>query len=354
MARIAAVGTAVPEHVISQEAVQAFSRDHFSGSLDGLHRLLSVFDRAAIARRYFAMKPDWLAGAHSFAERNARFVEEATNLAASAAESCLERAGLDPMEVGTLLVVSTTGIATPSIDAYLIERLGMSPHTRRLPIWGLGCAGGVAGLARAAELARSEPSGFVMLVAVELCGITFCPEDRSKSNFIATALFGDGAGAVLVAGEEAEASGPRLLGAHSTLWPKTYDVMGWDVADDGFRVRFSREIPAFVRRYVRPAVEGFLKPYGLGPSDVAHHILHPGGPKVLGAYAEALELASELLVIPKAVLRDYGNMSSASVLFVLDRVLAESQATAGDYGLLFALGPGFSAEQLLIRWEEDA
>lgn len=354
MARIAAVGTASPPHVVLQGDAEAFSRDHFAGSLEDIDRLLPIFAHAGIARRHFAMPPAWLARYPSFAERNAQFVKEATDLAASAAERCLERAGLDPTEVGTLVVVSTTGLATPSLDAYLIQRLGMSPQTRRLPVWGLGCAGGVAGLARAAELARASSEGVVLIVAVELCGLTFCPEDRSKSSFVATALFGDGAGAVLVVGPDVEASGPRIVGAHSTLWPDTYDVMGWDVAEDGFRVRFSKDIPTFVRRFIRPAVEQFLKPYGLEPSDVAHHILHPGGPKVLGAYGEALELPSGRFAIPRAVLREYGNMSSASVLFVLDRTLSEARATPGDYGLLVALGPGFSAEQLLIRWEETA
>ncbi|MFQ6672231.1 MAG: type III polyketide synthase [Candidatus Tectimicrobiota bacterium] len=352
MARIAAVGTAVPPHGVTQEAVQAFSRDHFAGALDELPRLLPVFEHAAIARRYFSMPPDWFAHAPSFAERNAHFVEAATTLAAATAEQCLERAGRDPAEIGTVLVVSTTGLATPSIDAYLIQRLGLSPHTRRLPLWGLGCAGGVVGLARAADLARAAPESFVLLVAVELCALTFCPEDRSKSNFIATALFGDGAGAVLVAGPGTGASGPRIVGAHSTLWPGTDDVMGWDVAEDGFRVRFSKDIPTFVRRHLSPAVEQFLKPYGLGPADVAHHVVHPGGPRVLGAYAEALGIPDDRLAIPRAVLCEYGNMSSASVLFVLDRTLSEGHARTGDYGLLLALGPGFSAEQLLIRWEE--
>lgn len=352
MPRIAAVGTAVPPYSVSQESAQELSREHFSDHLDELPRLLDIFGHAKVSRRYFALPPRWVASRGSFAERNAPFLEEATKLAAEAAERCLAKAGRDAAEVGTLVFVSTTGIAAPSIDAYLIQRLGMGGNTRRLPVWGLGCAGGVAGLARASELSLSDPGGLTLLVAVELCGLTFCPEDRSKSNFIATALFGDGAAAVLVAGPRAGSPGPRIVGAHSTLWPDTYDVMGWDVAEDGFRVRFSRDIPTIVRRLLRPAVEQFLKPHGLSPADVAHYITHPGGPKVLAAYGEALGLTAEKLSAARSVLAEYGNMSSVSVLFVLERILAEAKAAPGDYGLLTALGPGFSSEQLLIRWEE--
>jgi alkylresorcinol/alkylpyrone synthase len=353
MPRIVAVATAVPPHAVTQQVAQAFSRDHFAVAFEDIHRLLPIFDHAAIARRYFTRPPTWLANAPSFAERNAHFAEEATTLAAEAARGCLEQAARDPLEVETLVFVSTTGIAAPSVDAYLIQRLGMSPHTRRLPVWGLGCAGGVAGLARSADLARATPEGLVLLVTVETCGLTFCPKDLSKSNFVASALFGDGAGAVLVAGPKADATGPRILGAQSTLWPGTEDVMGWDVAEDGFRVKFSRDIPTIVRRLLRPAVERFLKPYGLSPSDITHYISHPGGPRVMGAYAEALGLEPDQLTLARSVLREYGNMSSSSVLFVLERTFKEVQAAPGDYGLLLALGPGFSAEQLLIQWENS-
>jgi alkylresorcinol/alkylpyrone synthase len=229
----------------------------------------------------------------------------------------------------------------------------MSLNARRLPVWGLGCAGGVAGLARAAELTLTEPEGLVLLVAVETCGLTFCPEDRTKSNFIATALFGDGAGAVLVAGPKAEARGPRIVGSHSTLWPESYDIMGWDITEEGFRVKFSRDIPTIVRRYLRPVVEQFLKQHGLSPEEVAHYVSHPGGPKVLGAYAEALGLGPRQMILAREVLQEYGNTSSASVLFVLERTLEEACVSPGDYGLLLALGPGFCAEQLLIRWESQ-
>ncbi len=352
MPRIRAVATAVPTHGVLQEEAQAFGREHFAGHLEGLSRLLPVFERASVRRRYFTRPPDWLARAPSFAERNAYFALEATDLAAEAAGRCLERAGCEPEEVGTLVVVSTTGLATPSLDAYLIQRLGMRLNTSRLPVWGLGCAGGVAGLARAGELARATSRGIVLLVAVETCGLTFCPEDRSKGNFIASALFGDGAGAVLVAGPGHEGIGPKIVGAQSTLWPDTYDVMGWDVADDGFRVKFSRDIPTIVRRWLRPVVEEFLKAYGLERNQVAHYVSHPGGPKVLEAYAAALELTAEQLTLSRQVLTEYGNTSSASVLFVLERTLEAGRAAPGDYGLLLALGPGFSAEQLLIRWVE--
>jgi alkylresorcinol/alkylpyrone synthase len=195
------------------------------------------------------------------------------------------------------------------------------------------------------------PDTTTLLVAVELCGLSFCPEDHSKSNLVATALFGDGAGAVLVESSRLRRRGPKILAAQSTFWPETYDLLGWDITNEGLKVRFSRDIPSFIRQEIRLAVKRFLDGCGLNLSDVAHFIAHPGGPKILKAFAEALEIEPERLDTCRSILQDYGNMSSATVLFVLERTMYGKKPSPGEYGLLIGLGPGFSAEQLLLKWE---
>jgi alkylresorcinol/alkylpyrone synthase len=233
-----------------------------------------------------------------------------------------------------------------------MNRLRFSAHMRRTPIWGLGCAGGAAGLARAAEWARLSPGSNVLLIAIELCSLTFQREDLSKSNLVATALFGDGAAAVVVQSDASEngRGGPRIVASRSTLFPETEDVMGWDVNDAGLKVLFSRDIPTIVRRFVRENADEFLTEQGLMLQSIRHLIAHPGGVKVMAAYEEAFGLDPNALRHAREVLRSAGNMSSPTVLFVLDRFLADSSVRPGDLGLLTALGPGFSSELVLLQW----
>lgn len=353
MARIVSVGTAVPKYEVDQREAREFARGLFREAFADIDRLLTIFDHAAIERRRFSQPRPWFEQDHSFAERNSAYVEAACNLGEEAIRRCLKEAGLTPREVDHFIFVSSTGLSTPSIDAHLVNRLGMNPRVKRTPLWGLGCAGGAAGLARAFEVARAFPERRVLLLALELCGLTFRRNDLSKSNLVATSLFADGAAAVLVAGEKASVSkdGPRILDAMSMTWPRSLDVMGWEVVDDGLKVIFSRDIPSIVRREVRPVVEEFLRRWELTPDRVERYIAHPGGPKVLSAYEEALSLKETALSSARSVLRAYGNMSSATVLFVLERELREKPGK-GAYGLITALGPGFSLELLLIRWGE--
>ncbi len=259
-------------------------------------------------------------------------------------------------------------MAAPSPDAMLINRLGMGPHARRTPIWGLGCAGGVAGLARAYEYTRAFPDQRVLLLAVELCSVTFQWNDHSKRNLIAASLFADGAAAVLVEGDAAGGWGmgdggwgnpgpnpqppspiSQILGTQSTLWPDTLDIMGWDMVDTGMQVVFSSRIPHIVQTLMHENVAEFLAPFGLGLDDIDHWILHPGGAKVIDAYQAALAIDPERLGHTRAVLRNCGNMSSTTVFFVLDAFLKAGQPGPGEYGVLAVLGPGFSCELALIR-----
>jgi alkylresorcinol/alkylpyrone synthase len=240
--------------------------------------------------------------------------------------------------------VSTTGIATPSLDARLMELLPFRRDLQRLPVFGLGCAGGVTGLARAAALARATPGSKVLLLVVELCGLTFRAQDLTKSNIIATALFGDGAAAALLS---TAGSGARVEGWGEHTWPQSLDVMGWEIKDDGLGVLFSRDIPTLVRDELRGATDRFLARHNLNRLDLAGYVCHPGGAKVLDALEDAFELPRGALAHARATLRDYGNMSAVTVLFVLERLLP-ARPRAGRY-LMSALGPGFTASFALLE-----
>lgn len=358
MPRILSVATARPEHVLPQSEAREFCRALFSGAHADIERLLPVFESAQIDERRISVPPEWLYAEHTFAEKNARYVEVALDLAETATRSALARAGVAPREVAHILFASTTGLATPSLDARLMNRVDFSPHTRRTPVWGLGCAGGASGLARAAEFSAAAGGAPVLAIALELCSLTFQKDDLSKSNLVATSLFGDGAAAAVVAAENGRGGargdrrepGPEIVAARSTLFPDSLDVMGWEVNDGGLKVIFSRDIPSIVRESVRPNAESFLTEQGLSLGDVRHFVAHPGGTKVMAAYEEAFELSDDALRHAREVLRTSGNMSSPTVLFVLERFLDDDSVRAGDWGLLTALGPGFTSELVLLRW----
>jgi alkylresorcinol/alkylpyrone synthase len=370
---IRSVATALPPHALAQERVRDLAREHFAPAFPEIDRYLSVFRHARIDTRHFAAPLEWFMTSHSFQECNDLFVEVATGLGEAAARACLAQAELQVSDVDHLIWVSTTGMAAPSPDAMLINRLGLGRHTRRTPIWGLGCAGGVAGLARAYEYTRAFPGQRVLLLSAELCSVTFQWNDRSKRNLIAASIFADGAAAVLVEGDvvaelkteneklRSDRSSPilnsqfsilnfpQILGTQSTIWPDTLDIMGWDMVDTGMQVVFSSRIPHIVQTLMRENVAEFLAPYGLGLDDIEHWILHPGGAKVIDAYQSALAIDPERLEHTRAVLREYGNMSSATVFFVLDAFLKAEKPGPGEYGVLAVLGPGFSCELALIR-----
>ncbi|MDH3596041.1 MAG: type III polyketide synthase, partial [Rhodospirillales bacterium] len=265
--RLLSLATAVPPYRLTQREVAARAPEIFSGLGGRLDCLLPVYGNAGIETRYSCVPLDWYLKPSGLKERNALYIENALDLIARAAGNCLARAGLAPDAVDTLIVVSTTGLSTPSLDARLMERLAFRRDLQRLPVFGLGCAGGVLGLARAAALARAAPGSRVLLLVVELCGLTFRAGDRGSSNVVATALFGDGAAAALIAAEDAEA-GPALLAWGEHTWPDSLDVMGWRVEDDGFGVLFSRDIPTILRKRFGAAVDEFLSRRGLARSDL--------------------------------------------------------------------------------------
>jgi len=344
--KILSVATALPPHRVGQQEAKRFAHGMFAEEHRDFERLIPIFDNVHVENRHFCVPVEWFEEDHSFPEKNALYVEHALDLSEKAARRALDRVGADPGEVGAIFVVSTTGLSTPSLDAKLIFRLGLSEHTRRVPIWGLGCAAGAAGLARAAEHARLYPEGLVLLIGVELCGLTFQRGDLSKSNLVSTSLFADGAAAVVLG----VGSGPEVLGGHSTTWPGTGDVMGWELVDSGLKVQLSKSVPVIVRERLRPNMMQACISLGLSFDELEHYLLHPGGAKVLDAFEEVLSIEPGGLGYSRGVLRDCGNMSSVTVLFVLDRFLRAAEYASGDFGVLSALGPGFSAEHVFLRF----
>ena len=351
MSHLIGLGLAVPPYAISQATAKAFTVEHFRGALSHLDRLAVVFEHARIDMRYFAAPPEWwLGGAHSLKERNDLYLSAAVELSVQAAERALAESGLTAESVDNLIVVSSSGIAAPSLDARLMNCLPLRRDMRRTPIWGLGCAGGVAGVARAAEMGRAYPDSITLLIAVETCSLTFQYEDRSKKNFVAASLFGDGAAALVISGSNRPELGIALIDAQSTLWPNSLNVMGWDVVNTGLDVVFGAQIPRYVVDKFRPEVDHFLAKHDLTVAQIDQLVLHPGGTRVVEAYEKALGVSADRLAGSWAALREYGNMSSPTVFFVLDWIRRQARPQTGQYGLLAALGPGFSAEQLLIRF----
>ena len=293
------------------------------------------------------MPLDWYARPHGFAERNALYIEHATALLETVTARMLAEAGLDAGSIDGLVVASSTGIATPSLDALLMECLPFRRDVARLPVFGLGCAAGVTGLARTAQLAEARPGAYYMFLVVELCGLTFRVNDSSKSNIVATALFGDGAaGAILTT----EGDGAALAGAGEHTWPGSLEVMGWRVGGDGLGVQFSEDIPRLIDTKMAVPLRRFLADNGASLAELDGFICHPGGAKVLDALEGVFGLPPGGLAVARGVLRRYGNMSAATVLFVLDAVIKGEGGLRGRQ-LMTAMGPGFTASFALLEAE---
>lgn len=359
MGTIVAVETAVPSYTVTREEGKEVARRLFADRFRDIDRLLAIFDHAEIEKRHFCVPLDWFTTPRTFKEKNEQYQHSAVELSVESAKAVLLAAGIAAKDIDAIVFVSSTGIATPSLDTRIAQILGMREDIARIPLWGLGCAGGASGLARADDYVQAHPEAIVLLVAVELCGLTFVHGDGSKSNLIGTALFSDGAASVIVVGEQRTQDsgqpfhGPRIVSSKSQLWPASEDVMGWDVRDEGLSVIFSRDIPSLVRKEMDDQISQLLDANQLTRHELTQFIAHPGGAKVLQAYQQALDLPPEWLDAARLVLREYGNMSSPTVLFVLRLVMAHLRHDASanhGYGVLAALGPGFSCEQVLLRF----
>lgn len=348
-ARIASVASAFPKHYYPQEVLTRELKRLWNGKLDNPKLLERLHSRAGVEGRYLALPLEAYEHLSAWGQANSAWIECAQELGQAAICKALTQAGLGPRDLGALFVVSVTGIASPSLDAKLINRMGLSLNLKRIPIFGLGCVAGAAGIARAADYLRAFPNQAACLLSVELCSLTLLKDDLSTANLISSALFGDGAAAVIVAGVERQASGPRILATRSVFYPDSEDVMGWDISEKGFRIVLSPEVPQMVKRYLARDVDSFLADSGLARHDIGAWILHPGGPKVLRATKAALHLPDSALEISWQCLRKVGNLSSASVLLVLEQFI-NRRPRPGTFGLLAALGPGFCSELVLLRW----
>jgi alkylresorcinol/alkylpyrone synthase len=361
MPTILSVAEAVPEFEIKQERAVDFARELFSDSFKDIERLLKAFQNGQIEKRHIVKEIDWYKEDRSFAEKNSAYIESAVTLGMQAIVNCLENETfltrkINCDEIDAIFYISTTGMATPSIEARIMNLLPFREHTKRVPIWGLGCAGGAAGLSRAFEYCTAFPDALVLVLSVELCSLTFQRNDYSKSNLIGTSLFADGVACALICGNEvnidelsAKKTSPAIIDTQSTLMPDSLDVMGWDIRDQGLFVVFSRDIPSIIEEWLKPNVSKFLTQNRLKLTEIDHFVAHPGGKKVIDAYIKSLGIPPSMTDISLDVLKQYGNMSSATILYVLRRFM-ELGSEAGTYGLCTALGPGFSSELLLLKW----
>ncbi|HUO24874.1 MAG TPA: 3-oxoacyl-[acyl-carrier-protein] synthase III C-terminal domain-containing protein [Candidatus Aquilonibacter sp.] len=348
--RIASAASAFPEHYYSQKYLLEQLQQYWGDRLENPKLLERLHRHVTVEGRHLALPTEDYYGIHTWGEANDAWIKVARELGEKALCVALHNAGLQPSDLGALFFTSVTGICSPSIDALLINQMGLSHNIRRVPIFGLGCVAGAAGIARAADYVRAYPSQAAALVSVELCSLTLQREDLSTANLISSGLFADGSAAVIVTGEGRESAGPKILATRSVFYPDTEEMMGWNVSEKGFRIVLSVEVPNLIRKNLGHDVDAFLADHGYQRSDLHSWVLHTGGPKILEATADALDLRNGELDASWDCLRKVGNLSSASVLVVLEDVMKKRRPEPGTLGLLAAMGPGFCSELILLRW----
>ncbi len=324
----------------------------FSENFPEANRLIFAFDNTEIIHRNFCRPLSYYKKPNTFEERNNDYISTSLEYSVKAIEECIKKANITKDDITDILFVSTTGLATPSIDALIINKLRLNPHINRIPIWGLGCGGGVSGMAKANTLAKANPDAVVLLVAVELCSLTLIKSDYSKSNFIGSSLFSDGIAASIIKGDNhKDNKGVNYVASSSKLYYDSLEVMGWEFQDTGFKVLFSKDIPAFINEHIYGDIVEFLTKQNLQLSDIKNFIFHPGGKKVLDAYTDALGVEGDFMQKTREVMNSYGNMSSATVLYVLEKFMSEGYEDG--YGLMLAMGPGFSSEMVLLKMSNN-
>ncbi|MCG6948235.1 MAG: type III polyketide synthase [Acidobacteria bacterium] len=348
--RIAAVGSAFPPHYYDQDTLLDAFKRHWAQRHYNLDRLEALHRNVLVGGRHLALPIEEYERLEHWGQSNDAWIRVAQEVGERAVQDALRKSDLATEDVDSLMTVTVTGVATPSLDARLMNRLGLPPRVKRVPIFGLGCVAGAAGIARAADYVRAFPDHVAVLLSVELCSLTLQRQDLSIPNLIASGLFGDGAAAAVVIGNGRAAAGPAIVDSRSIFYPDSEDVMGWDISEDGFRIVLSADVPEVIRKYLRNDVDAFLDEHGLTREDVAIWISHPGGPKVLEAMQEALELPEEALAAAWRSLREVGNLSSTSVLLVLQDAIERQQPEPGSFGVMLAMGPGFCSELVLLQW----
>jgi alkylresorcinol/alkylpyrone synthase len=348
--QIVSTASAFPKHYYSQEMLLAALQQFWGDRIDNPNVLRRLHRHVGVDGRYLSIPKEEYLTMKTWGEANKHWIRTAVDLGEKAVAGALAGAGLDGRNLGAFFFTSVTGICSPSIDALLVNKMGLCRNIRRVPIFGLGCVAGAAGISRAADYVKAYPDQAAIVLSVELCSLTLQREDISMANLISSGLFGDGAAAVIVAGADCGLAGPTILATRSVFYPDTEEMMGWDISEKGFRIVLSREIPNLVRNNLAHDVDEFLATRGLTRTDIGSWALHTGGPKILEATAEALGLNDGQLDVSWECLRRTGNLSSASVLVVLDEVMKNRRPAPGTLGILAAMGPGFCSEFVLLEW----
>jgi alkylresorcinol/alkylpyrone synthase len=356
MSVIVSTKTGFPEHYYPQNtllatAQQEWTRQRRRASI--LKPLEQFYTNVKVKGRYLSWPLERYTEPTTFEERNDAYIETALELGEQTICALLDQVQMSPQEIDQLITISTTGIAVPSLDARLMNCIPFPRGMKRLPLFGLGCVGGAAGIARTADYLQGHPDESVILFAVELCSLTIQRDDLSIANLVASGLFGDGAAAVLMVGDDhplAQPGMPRVIDSQSQFFPETEHIMGWDVTNSGFKVLLSADIASLAQSEVRPSMEAFLGKHNLTIADIDRWLVHPGGPRVIQALEDGLSLPDEALTLSWESLAEAGNISSASVLLILDKTMKRLQPKSGEYGVLMAMGPAFCAELVLLQW----
>jgi alkylresorcinol/alkylpyrone synthase len=348
--KIASAASAFPKNYYSQKFLLEQLQTYWGDQLRNPQMLARLHRNVTVEGRHLALPAEKYYDITTWGQANDVWIEVAQELGEQALCRALHHAGVQPSDLGALIFVSVTGISSPSIDALLINRMGLPTNIRRMPIFGLGCVAGAAGIARAADYVRAYPSQAAALVSVELCSLTIQRDDLSVANLISSGLFADGSAAVIVTGDELPGTGPEIVATRSIFYPETEEMMGWKITEKGFRITLSPEVPVLIREHLGHDVDAFLAEHGHTRADIGSWVLHTGGPKVLEATAAALDLHNGELDASWDCLKRVGNLSSTSVLVVLEDVMKNRRPEPGTLGILAAMGPGFCSELLLLKW----
>ena len=353
MPTINAVSHAFPNHYYRQDEMLAALHEHWAKGHSNLARLERIHHNVGVTGRHLALPMEDYESLQGFSAKNDAWIRCALDLGETVLCNLFEKVSVKPGEVSQMIFTTVTGIGVPSVDARLMNRIPFSANLKRVPLFGLGCVAGAAGVARLADYLRGHPDEAAVLLSIELCSLTIQPDDFSIANIISSGLFGDGAAAVLMVGDDHPQAGsglPRVIDSRSIFFPNTEHVMGWEVENTGLKIVLSADVAQLAEVQLRPGVDAFLAEHGLSIEDITHWIAHPGGPKVIQAIETGLGLGEHALDLSRESLAAVGNISSTSVLLILEETLSRFQPEPGTYGLLMAMGPAFCAELVLLQW----
>jgi len=349
--KIASAGVALPEHYYDQSTLTAYLAEVWKDHPEVVRRLDALHGNVGVEGRHLSIPLEQYASLHTFGDFNDAWIKAAVDLGERAVRQALDRAGLAPRDVDAIFFSTVTGICSPSIDAKLVNRMQLRSDIKRIPMFGLGCVAGASAVSRAADYVRGHPDQVAVVLTIELCSFTWQRDDKTVANLISSGLFGDGAAAAIVVGaKRADGRGPRIVDTRSVFYPDTEGVMGWRISERGFRIVLSPEVPAVARENIGRDVDAFLKDHRIARADIGSWVCHPGGPKVLGAVRDALAITDDDLALSWESLRRVGNLSSASVLLILEATIERARPVRGTRGVMLAMGPAFCSELLLLEW----